>query len=68
MQKYGLNLGFLFQNSSMMISSVYRAQVTTSSYFIGFAPGVFSTVLGTAIAGIGIFKRQTSQLFKELEV
>jgi putative ABC transport system permease protein len=51
----------------MMISNVYRAQVTTGSFFIGFAPGIISTVLGTAIAGIGIYKRQTSQLFKELE-
>ena len=68
MQVYGLNFGFLFKNSALMISSVYRAQVTFGSFIIGFAPGIVSTVLGTAIAGIGIYKRQTSQLFKELEV
>ncbi|MBN2400754.1 MAG: FtsX-like permease family protein [Candidatus Aminicenantes bacterium] len=68
MQMYGLNFGFLFKNSALMISSVYRAQVTVGSFVIGFAPGIISTVLGTAIAGIGIYKRQTSQLFKELEV
>ncbi len=68
MQIYGLNFGFLFKNSALMISSVYRAQVTFGSFIIGFAPGIISTVLGTAIAGIGIYKRQTSQLFKELEV
>jgi putative ABC transport system permease protein len=67
MQIYGLDFGALFKHSSMMISNVYRAQVTTGSFFIGFAPGIISTVLGTAIAGIGIYKRQTSQLFKELE-
>jgi putative ABC transport system permease protein len=50
-----------------MISSVYRARVTLGSFFIGFAPGIISTVLGATIAGIGIYKRQTSQLFKELE-
>ncbi len=68
MQIYGLDFSFLLKNSSMMISNVYRAQVTFGSFIIGFAPGIISTVLGTSIAGIGIYKRQTSQLFKELEV
>ncbi|MFC1537795.1 ABC transporter permease [Candidatus Latescibacterota bacterium] len=68
MQIYGLDFSFLFKNSSLMISSVYRAKVTFGSFVIGFAPGIISTVLGTSIAGIGIYKRQTSQLFKELEV
>ena len=67
MQIYGLDLSALFKNSSMMISSVYRARVTPGSFIIGFGPGIISTVLGAAIAGIGLYKRQTSQLFKELE-
>jgi len=68
MQVYGIDFSFLLKSSSMMISSVYRARVTFDSFVIGFAPGIISTVLGTSIAGIGIYKRQTSQLFKELEV
>jgi len=68
MQVYGLDFSFLFKSSSMMISSDYYALVTFGSFIIGFAPGITSTVLGTSIAGIGIYKRQTSQLFKELEV
>lgn len=68
MQIYGLDLSFLFENSSMMISGVLRAQVTATTYLIGFIPGILATVFGSAIAGIGIFKRQTAQLFKELEV
>jgi len=68
MQIYGLDFSFLLKSSSMMISNVYRARVTFGSFIIGFAPGLISTVLGTSIAGIGIYKRQTSQLFKELEV
>ena len=67
MQIYGLDFGALFKNSSMMISSVYRARVTIGSFIVGFAPGIISTALGAAIAGFGIYKRQTSQLFKELE-
>jgi putative ABC transport system permease protein len=68
MQVSGLDLSFLFKNSAMMIPSVFHARVTFGSFVIGFAPGIASTVLGAAIAGIGIYKRQTSQLFKELEV
>jgi putative ABC transport system permease protein len=68
MQVYGLDFSFLFKKSSLMISSVFRTQVTVGSFVIGFAPGIISIVLGTTIAGIGIYKRQTSQLFKELEV
>ena len=68
MQVYGLDFGALFKNSSMMISSVYRAKVSVGSFVVGFVPGIVSTVLGTSIAGMGIYRRQTSQLFKELEV
>ena len=67
MQIYGIDFGSLVKNSSLMISNVYRARVTSGSFIVGFLPGIFSTVLGTAIAGIGIYRRETSQLFKELE-
>jgi len=45
-----------------------RARVTGWSYVIGFVPGLVASVVGTMFAGIGIYRRQTSQLFKELEV
>ena len=67
-QVHGIDIGFLLKKSSLMMSNVLRAQVTFGSFFIGFIPGIAATVLGTSIAGIGIYKRQTSQLFKELEV
>lgn len=67
MQVYGIDLSFLMKNSSMMMSGVYRAQVTLGSYFIGFIPGILATVIGGAFAGISIYKRNTSRLFKELE-
>jgi len=68
LQIHGVNFGGLMKNSTLMISEVMRARVTTTSYFIGFLPGFFAPLLGTSISGIGIYKRQTSQLFKELEV
>jgi putative ABC transport system permease protein len=67
LQVYGFDIGSMMKNSSMMISDVIRAQVTPFSFVVGFLPGMLATFLGTAIAGIGIYKRKTSQLFKELE-
>jgi putative ABC transport system permease protein len=68
MQYTGIDFGDMMPKSSMLISNVIRAQVTPASYFIGFFPGVFASVTGAMFAGIGIYKRQTAQLIKELEV
>lgn len=67
-QVKGVNFGALMKNSSMMMSNVVRTQITSGTYTIGFVPGIFSTVLGSVLSGIGIFKRDTARLFKELEV
>jgi putative ABC transport system permease protein len=37
------------------------------AFFIGFIPGLLATTMGALIAGINVFRRQTSRLFKELE-
>ena len=66
-QVYGLDIGSMVKNSSMMMSNVIRAEITGVTYFIGFIPGIVSTLLGASLAGAGIYKRQTAQLFKELE-
>jgi putative ABC transport system permease protein len=67
LQTVGLDIGAFMPNSSLMMNDVVRAQVTPTSLFIGFLPGVVATVVGTAISGIGIYKRQTSTLMRELE-
>jgi len=67
MQEVGINVGELMKNSKMMMPSVFRAQITSPAYYLGFIPGVFSVVLGTALSGVGIYKRKTASLFKELE-
>ncbi len=66
-QEVGFDLSEMFKNSSMMVNDVIRARINFTSYYIGFIPGLFATILGTAIAGIGILRRQTATLFKELE-
>ncbi len=67
LQVRGINISFLARDASMMVSNVWRAQVTPASYIIGFIPGLLATFLGTSISGIGIYRRQTSTLMKELE-
>jgi len=68
LQKHGIDISFVLKNSSMLISNVLRAKITSTTYFIGLIPGLLATFIGSAIAGLGIYKRQTAQLFKELEV
>ena len=68
LQVTGLNIGDMMKNSTMLFPGVIHAKITTETYYLGFIPGVFSMVLGTMLSGIGIYKRRTAQLFKELEV
>ena len=67
MQTKGIDVGNSMKNSSMMMPTVFRARITAQAYYIGFLPGLFATALGTALSGIGIYRRKTAQLFKELE-
>jgi putative ABC transport system permease protein len=67
MQNHGFDASSFMKNASMMLPAVFKAQVTPASFYIGFIPGLFATVIGTALSGIGIYKRNTAQLFKELE-
>ncbi len=67
LQEVGIDVSAMMQGATMMISNVIRARVTPPAAIIGFIPGLLGTVCGAMMSGIGIFKRQTSQLFKELE-
>ena len=63
----GLDISDMTGNSTMMMQSVMKAKITTDAYYIGFIPGLMATVMGTTLAGLGIYKRKTAQLFKELQ-
>jgi putative ABC transport system permease protein len=67
LQNHGLDIGSMMKSSSIMMPSVFHARITAPAFFIGFIPGLLSTIAGTALSGIGIYKRKTAQLFKELE-
>jgi len=68
LQVKGINIGNVMKNSTMLFPGILHAKITPATYYLGFIPGVFSMVLGTMLAGVGIYRRQTAQLFKELEV
>ncbi len=63
----GIDISSMAQNSTMMMQGVLKARITPDAYYIGFIPGLIATVLGTSLAGIGLYKRKTAQLFKELQ-
>jgi putative ABC transport system permease protein len=67
LQAHGFNVGFMMKNASLFISNVFRAKVSPVSYVVGFIPGLVATFLGSSISGLGIYRRKTSQLMKELE-
>ena len=67
LQAKGMDFSGMLKNITLMMPTVLRARVTPVAYVIGFIPGILATLIGSAIAGRRIYKRQTAQLFKELE-
>ncbi|MEZ4884293.1 MAG: FtsX-like permease family protein [Chitinophagales bacterium] len=68
LQVYGIDISSYVENSSMLMPSVIRAKITPELFYIGFVPGLAAMVLGNMLSGMGIYKRETASLFKELEV
>ena len=54
-------------NNTLVLPNIFYTKVTPDLFYIGLLPGLFSTVFGTMIAGIAIFRREMSLLIKELE-
>ncbi|NLE35443.1 MAG: FtsX-like permease family protein [Bacteroidales bacterium] len=67
LQEYGIDISGIMKGSALMMPTVIRANINPVDYYLGFIPGLISTVIGTMLSGIGIYKRQTARLFKELE-
>ncbi len=67
MQEYGMDFSVYMKQANIIASGRMYALIAPEAFFLGIIPGFSSIILGTAIAGLNIFKRQTSQLFKELE-
>ncbi|MDR1593938.1 MAG: ABC transporter permease [Prevotellaceae bacterium] len=67
LHKYGIDYGSAVETLSMIIDPVIRSEITPRMYYIGFIPGVASMFVGSALAGIAVYRRSTATLFKELE-
>jgi putative ABC transport system permease protein len=67
LQEHGLDLSSMMKNATILMPTIFHTRITATAFFIGFIPGLFSTVIGTMLSGIGIYRRKTAQLFKELE-
>jgi putative ABC transport system permease protein len=65
---HGMDFSVFTRNSTLFSEDIIYTYIAPQTALSGFIPGVLSTMLGAMLAGIAIFKRQTSQLFKELEV
>jgi putative ABC transport system permease protein len=63
----GFNFGAFTKDTSMMIENVVYTDLNAKHILLGMIPGLLSTIFGAMLAGIGIFHRKTSELFKELE-
>lgn len=68
MQKYGIDISGMMKDATMMMPSVMKSKFTPQLLYIGFIPGLLAMVIGNMLSGIGIYKRETASLFKELEV
>jgi putative ABC transport system permease protein len=66
LQEVGLNIAGMLPNSTVVIDDVLRARVAPTSWLIGFVPGLLATFIGAAISGLGVYRRQTAMLVKEL--
>jgi len=67
MQVHGIDVSSLMKGVNFLMQTVMRSKITPAAFFIGFIPGVAASLIGTAIAGRAVYKRQTARLFKELE-
>jgi putative ABC transport system permease protein len=66
LQEVGIDISGMMPNATVVIDDVLRARITPASVYIGFVPGLLATFFGAAISGLGVFKRQTAMLAKEL--
>jgi putative ABC transport system permease protein len=67
LQEAGIDISSMTKGATMMMPATFHAKIVPEAYFIGFIPGLFASTIGTMLSGIGIYKRNTAVLFKELE-
>ena len=68
LQVHGIDVSGMTPDSNMMFPGIMRAKFTSDLLYIGFIPGVIAMLLGTSLSGLGIYKRRTALLMKEMEI
>lgn len=64
---YGIDMSAFSRSSSILMENIIYTNTSVRSVLLSIMQGIVSTLIGAMLAGIGIFGRKTSQLFKELE-
>lgn len=67
LSKNGIDYSSMMENMNIMIDPVIGAKIDQRMFWIGFIPGIISMLIGTALSGRAIYKRDTATLFKELD-
>ncbi|MBT6501589.1 MAG: FtsX-like permease family protein [Deltaproteobacteria bacterium] len=70
LQEIGFDISQMMGGAQMSIifEDRIRALITESTFTAGIVPGILAPLFGALISGFGIFRRDTSRLFVELEV
>lgn len=66
-QEVGIDISGMTKGATMMMPASFHAKIVPQAFYIGFIPGLIASSVGTMLSGIGIYKRNTAVLFKELE-
>jgi putative ABC transport system permease protein len=64
---HGFDMSAYAAASTIMFENIVHTNMSLKALLYGIMPGIFATAIGGLLSGMGIYKRQTSQLFKELE-
>lgn len=65
--KVGMDLSLYNKSTNMMSENILYTVLNARAIITGTLTGLFASLLGSALAGTAIYKREISQLFKELE-
>jgi putative ABC transport system permease protein len=68
MEKVGIDISSMMESITILMPTTLRAKYTPNLLYIGFIPGVFAMVMGNLLSGYAIYRRETANLFKDLEV
>ncbi|MCK5684044.1 FtsX-like permease family protein [bacterium] len=66
-QEVGIDYSEMLNDVAVLMSGIMKAQISARSFIVSIIPGTFASFLGMGMACLGIYKRNTASLFKELE-